>query len=279
MKAICAAAAASVAVTLLAGCTDGHSTASAAVVPTATATAAPGRTATGPSKPMGDGSVWTYVVNDAAGKPVEVGVRMTGAALRALPNDMPEGHPVPVMLEFPSAVGTGVLNHVEFYWNPMGHEPPGIWDKPHFDYHFFMADESVSKEVDPANEDFATKAENLPDTKYMPTDFAPPPGTAVSNTVPLMGLHWADKAIIRTPHQYDFTEEMIRGSWNGNVIFLEPMITRDWLLSHTPLDEQLKEPAAYQRSGLYPTTYTVHYDATRDEYSVALGGFTQREAS
>lgn len=278
MKAICAAAAASVAVTLLTGCADTRTSASGAA-PTASASAAPALTATGPSKPMGDGSVWTYVVNDAAGKPVEVGVRMTGASLRGLRMDMPEGHPVPVVLEFPSGLGTGVLNHVEFYWNPMGHEPPGIWDTPHFDYHFFLADEATVRDVNPDNDDFGTKAANLPDVKYMPADYVPPPGTAVSNTIPFMGLHWADKTITRVPHRYDFTQELILGSWNGEVTFIEPMITREWLLTHTPLDQRLKEPAAYQLSGLYPTTYTVRYDATNDEYSVALGGFTQRRAS
>jgi Domain of unknown function (DUF5602) len=282
MRAICAAVAASVTVSLLAGCADGPSTASAAIAaPTASATAAPsGLTgATGPSKSMGDGSVWTYVVNDASGKPAEVGVRLTGAALRGLRMDMPEGHPVPVVLEFPAGVGTGVLNHVEFYWNPMGHEPPGVWDAPHFDVHFFLADEATALEVNPGQDDFATKAAKLPDVKYMPTDFAPPPGNAVSNTVPLMGLHWSDKTLGHVPNEYNFTQEIIRGSWNGNVVFIEPMITREWLLSHTALDQQLKEPSAYQRSGLYPTTYTVHYDPTRDEYSVALGGFAQRGAS
>ncbi|HZE65351.1 MAG TPA: DUF5602 domain-containing protein [Sporichthyaceae bacterium] len=280
MKAICVAAAASVAVTMLAGCQNGQPSASAAVASAPSASSATATTAaTGPSKPMGDGSVWTYVVSDAAGKPVEVGVRMTGAALRGLPADMPEGHPVPVILKFPSGTATGVLNHVEFYWNPMGHEPPGVWDTPHFDYHFFIADEATAREVNPNNANFATRANRVPDVKYMPGDFAPPPGTAVSNTVPLMGLHWADTTVTRTPGKYDFTQEMIRGSWNGNVTFIEPMITREWLLSHTPLDHQLSEPQAYQRSGLYPTTYTVHYDAASDEYSIALGGFTDRTAS
>lgn len=279
MKAICVAAAASVAVTLLGGCTNNGATASAAIA-APTPSASTGLTgATGPSKPMGDGSVWTYVVNDAAGKPVEVGVRLTGAALRGLPMDMPAGHPVPVVLEFPSGAGTGVLNHVEFYWNPMGHEPPGVWDTPHFDYHFFIADEATAKQVNPADDNFATRAARVPDVKYMPSDFAPPPGPAINNTVPLMGLHWADKTLGHMPHEYRFSQEIIRGSWNGDVTFIEPMITREWLLSHTALDQQLKAPAAYQRSGRWPTTYTVRYDATRDEYSVSLGGFTQRQAS
>ena len=45
------------------------------------------------------------------------------------------------------------------------------------------------------------------------------------------------------------------------------MITRDWLLSRTALDEQLKQPLAYDKAGLWPTTYSVRYDEGKDEYT------------
>ena len=245
-----------------------------------TASAAPtGAPMAGPSQALGQGSVWAYVVPDAAGTPLEVGVRLIGAALTGLPTAPPDGHPMPVVLTFPSGANAGVLDHVEFYWNPVGHEPAGVWDKPHFDYHFFMVDQASARAVDPANPDFPTKAAKIPDAKYIPTDFVAPPGTAVANTVPGMGLHWLDQTEPPIPGQYQFTETMINGSYDGTRTFIEPMITRDWLLTHPTLDEQLKQPQAYQKAGLWPTTYTVRYDAAKDEYAVALGGFTDRQAS
>ncbi|HUR75436.1 MAG TPA: DUF5602 domain-containing protein [Sporichthya sp.] len=267
-------AAAVVALTLLTACSDGNEAAQTL----APAAAAP-TTATGPSQPMGEGSVWTYVLSDSTGKPTEVGVRLSAAALNGLPADTHGMHPMPTVLSFPSGTNTGVLNHVEFYWNPQGHEPPGVWDKPHFDYHFFMTDPAAAAAIVPTATDFATKAARVPDAKYVPADFVAPPGSAVDNTIPGMGLHWLDKTEPPVPGQYQFTETMINGSYDGTMTFIEPMITRDWLLTRTALDEQLKLPQAFQRSGLWPTTYTVRYDPAKDEYAVALGGFTERTAS
>ena len=294
-----AAVAAALALALLGSCAkevkpaEGDAAASAAPVASSTpepsaATATPAATASpaassapgeGPRLALGNGQVWAYVNSDSAGKPTEVGVRLNGAALEGLPQTMTMDHPVPMILTFPSGVASGVLDHVEFYWNPTGHEPPGVWDKPHFDYHFFMVDQASARAVDPANADFSVKSAKVPDPKYVPTDFVPPPGTPSANTIPGMGLHWLDQTEPPVPGEYKFTETMINGSYDGVMTFIEPMITREWLLSHPSLDEPLKQPQAYQRAGLWPTKYTVRYDSAKDEYSVALVDFTERQAS
>jgi hypothetical protein len=260
---------------LLGACADSKAAALAAAGSVTTSTGP----ATGASQPIGEGSVWTYVVSDGAGKPVEVGVRIPGAALNGLSADTGGHPPTPMVLAFPGGAATGVINHVEFYWQPSGHEPPGAWDKPHFDFHFFLADASAARAIDPNLPDFATKAARVLDPKYVPVDFVAPPGDPVKNTIPGMGLHFFDRTQPPIPGRYVFTQTMIHGSYDGQDLFIEPMITRDWLLTHPSLDEPLKQPQAYQRSGLYPTTYSVHYDAAKDEYSVALGGFTERQAS
>ena len=154
-----------------------------------------------------------------------------------------------------------------------------MWDKPHFDYHFFLTDAASSAAIVPTATGFKTKASKIPAAKYIPADFVAPPGKALANTVPGMGLHWLDSTEPPVPGKYVFTETLINGTYNGAVTFIEPMITRDWLLSKPALDEQLKLPRAFQTGGLWPTTYTVRYDAAKDEYSVALGGFVDRTAS
>ena len=268
-------AAAAVALTFLAACSDDDDAAEAV----APAAAASENSADGPSQSVGDGKAWTYVITDATGKPTEAGVRISGAALQGLPTESHGEHPMPMVLTFPSGSATGVLNHVEFYWNPQGHEPPGVWDKPHFDYHFFLTDAASAAAIVPTATDFATKAARIPDAKYIPADFVAPPGKAVDNTVPGMGLHWLDSTEPPVPGKYVFTETLINGTYDGMNTFIEPMITRDWLLTKPTLDEQLKLPQAFQTSGLWPTTYTVRYDAAKDEYSVALGKFVERTAS
>src|SRR3954468_13377391 len=55
----------------------------------------------GPTSPLGNGTIRGYVVSDEVGHPLEVGVRMTAAALQGLPMDM-AGMPKPVIVTFPS---------------------------------------------------------------------------------------------------------------------------------------------------------------------------------
>jgi hypothetical protein len=280
MKKITAATVAASLLLLVTGCSDDDD-ATDTVAPAATSSASSdtGSSEDGPSATLGNGKVWTYVIKGSDGKPVEVGVRLNGAALEGLAQSLNGMHPMPTVLSFPSGSSTGVLNHVEFYWNPQGHEPPGVWDKPHFDYHFYLTDPAAVAAIVPTASDFATKAANVPDSKYVPADYVAPPGSAVDNTIPGMGLHYSDKTEPPIPGQYNFTETMINGSYDGKMTFIEPMITREWLLTHPALNESLKLPEAFQTSGLWPTTYSVRYDAAKDEYSVALGGFVDRQAS
>jgi len=35
-----------------------------------------------------------------------------------------------------------------FHFNPQGHPPPGIYDVPHFDFHFYMMEESDVEEIE-----------------------------------------------------------------------------------------------------------------------------------
>ena len=58
------------------------------------------------------------------------------------------------------------------------------------------------------------------------------------------------------------------------------MITRDWLLTKPTLVQQaLQQPQAYQKTGYYPTNYSVRFDEQAKEYVVTLAGMTMRKAS
>src|SRR5690349_7443063 len=93
-------AAATVALTLLAACTSDADSDSVEALAPAAATGP----ANGPSSVVGNGTAWTYVVSDGAGKPTEVGVRMSGAALTGLATESHGEHPQPIVLTFPSGV-------------------------------------------------------------------------------------------------------------------------------------------------------------------------------
>jgi hypothetical protein len=233
-------------------------------------------TFSGPSQELGNGTVKTYVTLNDGGQPTEVGLRLTPTALEGLPQS-----DTTLMIDFPDQAADTAFDHVMLNWNPQGHEPPELFGRPHFDFHFDMVDMATMEAINPDDAAYAAKAEHLPEAKYVPQDYAVPPGPPVAaQAVPNMGVHLVDSSDTSlVPGEYDFTQIIINGVWDGRYTFIEPMITRDWLMTEPSLEQPLKQPQAYQEPGYYPTTYAVHVDQQTEEYVVSLGGLTMRDAS
>lgn len=232
----------------------------------------------GPAQSIGNGTVKTYVTLDNAGDPSEVGLRMSATSLDGLPAEdaIP---PRMIMLDLPQQASATVFDHVMINWNSHGHAPVELFGKPHFDMHFYMVDAAAVAKINPSSADFATRAAHLPDPKYVPLGYVLPPGTPAENTVPAMGLHWIDTADGMIPGKYDFKQTLINGSWDGAYTFIEPMMTREWMLTKQAIQENIKQPQAYQRNGYFPTTYGVRYDDQAKEYSISLGEMMMHHAS
>ena len=95
-----------------------------------------------------------------------------------------------------------------------------------------------------------------------------------------MGVHLVDSSDTSlVPGAFDFTQIVINGTWDGRYTFVEPMITRDWLLSKPTSEKPLKQPQAYQKTSYFPTTYAVHLDQQTNDYVVSLAGLTMRQSS
>jgi hypothetical protein len=98
-----------------------------------------------------------------------------------------------------------------------------------------------------------------------------------------MGLHWVDLASPELPPQSKpFTSTFIVGSWDGQVIFDEPMITREFILAHradTTTTRSFALPAAqrYVPAGFYPASYRITWDASAREYRIALTELSRRD--
>jgi hypothetical protein len=91
-----------------------------------------------------------------------------------------------------------------------------------------------------------------------------------------MGVHWIDP----TSHEFhgnDFTASLLVGSYDGEVNFIEPMITRAFLETRPDFTAEIKQPAAYAKTGYYPMSYSVRFDPEKHEYVVSLDGLTFRE--
>jgi hypothetical protein len=240
---------------------------------------------------LGNGQARTYVLTDGpSGRPVEVGVALSAEALDSLPKLAAEHAPgthgpsQAYLLELPVQNPTP-YRFVEVDWNPMGHGGP--YTAPHFDFHFYRVPLAVRNEIvldDPA---FAEKAARLPAADEMPAGYVSThvllKTTPAGMTVPLMGLHWLDiKSPELPPSNRPFTATFIVGSWNGQVIFDEPMVTRDFILaqrSGPASADSIPLPLAqrYVPAGYYPVSYAVRWDAAAREYRIALKGLTPRD--
>jgi len=234
----------------------------------------------GPSQQLGNGTVKTYVTLDDGGNPTEVGLRLSATALDGLP-EANAGPPPMLMLDFPDQASTTPFDHVMLNWNPEGHEPPALFGKPHFDVHFDMVDMATMEAISPSDPAYATKAERAPEAKYVPQGYVVPPGaSAAAQAAPGMGVHLVDSTDTSlVPGSYDFKHVIINGTWDGRYTFIEPMITREWLLTEPNVQQPLKLPQAYQKAAYYPTTYGVHFDEQAKEYVISLAGMTMRQAS
>jgi hypothetical protein len=209
----------------------------------------------GPAVPTGKGTIRSFVVLNAEGKPAAAGIKFTASSLTTLPT---EGVQYP--LELPIEAKLSGFDHLEVDWNPDGHEPAGVYTFPHFDFHFYKVTKEEQANVIPGPDTVSVKS------IYIPQDY-------VSGVVaiPDMGVHWVDsKAPEFTGGK--FTDTFIYGFYHGQLTFLEPMITLAFLQTKPDFKLDIKQPQYFQKTGYYPSVSHVYYDAVTDEYTVALEG-------
>jgi hypothetical protein len=74
-----------------------------------------------------------------------------------------------------------------------------------------------------------------------------------------------------------FSHTFIYGTYDGKLIFLEPMVSHAFLSSRPQQCRPVRSPSAYAAAGYYPTTYCVRHDAKSGSYRVTLEGLVYRE--
>ena len=275
--------------------------------PVETTTSSPNVRQYGTPQRVGNGTVRTYILLDEsnAGAPLEVGVAMSESAMEGLPAPMAMSAAAMkaaahmdmnvYLLDLPAQNPTP-YKFVQFDWNPLGHEPAGVYDLPHFDFHFYTVSKDVRASILPSDPQYAAKAANYPAPEYRAPFYldaataANAPAEAV--TIPMMGLHWLDvrspelQKLTGNPAGYrQFTKTFIYGTWDGQFIFDEPMITRAYILEKktatdpSVVDEVVPVPTAqkYSPAGFYPSAYRITWDAQQKEYRIALTQLSWKE--
>ena len=212
---------------------------------------------------VAEGTAQTWIKLDAAGNPASIGVSISEAAFMSVGGDVPQIW----SLDFPAEASGTPYTHMGLDWNPQGHEPPGIYDIPHFDFHFYMISKEMRVAIGPDDPEF----EIVPAPQFLPADHVKIPGG-----VPQMGAHWIDPMSGEFQGE-PFTHTMIYGSYNGKVAFMEPMITWGFINNTPSFSAEIKQPEAFAMEGVfYPTAYSFHFDEETREYRFSLDGFVQR---
>jgi hypothetical protein len=273
-------------------CADGSATTSpTAAAPARDAAAGVHRQYGAPVR-LGEGRARTYVVLDEkdAGRTLELGVALDERAMDGLrapdPSHGEHGDMDMFLLPMPARNATA-FQFVELDWNPKGHGAPYL--EPHFDFHFYTTSQAERDAILPSDPQYAVKAAHAPPAAEVPQFYASPAALLgippVVTAVPQMGMHWVDvrspelQGMLGHPEAYrPFTKTFIYGAWDGRMTFMEPMITRAYIMAKRDAtdpavrDEVIPIPtsAAYPGGTFRPDAYRIAYDPQAREYRIAL---------
>jgi len=219
----------------------------------------------GPAVPLGQGAGRAWVKVNSVGTPLATGLELSARAIESQGSEEKN-----YVFQLPKQAVALPYDHIELGWNPHGHEPDNIYTFPHFDVHFYL----ISSTLQAAIPFLAPPALDVPlAPQYVAPAYVQTPGL-----VPNMGAHWVDVLSAEFQPGGMFTKTFIYGSYNGNLAFLEPMITLDYLTQHGNETTPIRQPQAFQRAGYYPTSYTVSYNKSPQQYQISLNNLQYHPA-
>lgn len=202
----------------------------------------------GPRLPLGEGSAMAWVAVAAQGASVAVGVDLTEDSLRGLPEQHQE-----VTLALPAEARQAGYDHVGLDWVPHGHAPAGVYDVPHFDVHFYRITVAERDRIVREDPEFEAKMARPPAEGQMPS------GLRRGASVSRMGQHWGIAEASPPPAGHPFERGMVLGSYDGRLNFLEPMITRAFLLTRPDVTIPIRAPERAEGTLWWPEAYGVSF--------------------
>jgi len=216
-----------------------------------------------------ESQVCTWVVMEG-GAAVELGATFPMAIVEAVPSDAEMVWPPEQLaaIELPVEARTSLgIDHLGLNWEAHGH-PPGPFLTPHFDFHFYNVSQSEIRAIDCSDE---TKPSKLPARHVLPDIDVPGLGILVGLCVPRMGMHAMVEEELETTDP--FGASLVVGYYGGDVIYFEPMISRELLLEKS--DFALSVPAIENLPlGVhYPSEFRAEYDAVAKQYRMIFTGF------
>ncbi|RYZ49888.1 MAG: hypothetical protein EOP07_23780, partial [Proteobacteria bacterium] len=200
------------------------------------------------------GDVWSEATLDAEGKVESLSLYISMDSIQGVPMMDMESFIIPL----PEIVREQTFfDHVSLDWNPHGHEPVGIYTKPHFDIHYYHPSVKEVAAIDCSDSSFIS-------SELVPSGYALPPQLAAAGAcVPGMGYHASP--ITDFAPTYSFEETFIYGYYQTELAFFEPMITQEFLLEKKEAHRSLPNPASFGfLPYMFPLDYAVRYVEARD---------------
>ena len=220
----------------------------------------------GTSEVVGNGIVAAYIQFLQDGSPDQVGITLTSSVLIGLDSVSEKS----VTLEFDKSTNNTPFDHITFNWEPNGHPPQGIYTLPHFDVHFYLISESEQNSIRVTGADSAT-AYKTPGASYVPADYALLPNSGLDN----MGVYYYDTTAAEF-HGAKFTKSFLYGFYNASMIFMEPMVTKEFLDGKNYFRGTIKQPKSYPKPGYYPQTFVITNNPTQKLYAIYLTDFVKK---
>jgi len=214
----------------------------------------------GPEVRMGAGHARSFITITHHGVPTEIGMEMTASAIKELPGDFATF----VLPLHQKARDVTSFEHLTIDWNAHGHPPATIFTVPHFDFHFYTITNAERMAIPPYPLAMAA-FDKLPPAGFIPAGYVADPGG-----VPQMGKHWGDRSVAPGT----FTKTMVYGSYNGQVTFVEPMITLDVFQKAATFSLPYAQPTLFAEHTYYPTKY--NFFVKNGSYYVTLTHFVMR---
>lgn len=221
----------------------------------------------GESIAFGGGTVKSYIAYTDSGEPRELAVVLSETAMNNLPADFTSvSIPLPTNTQTP-------YTHIGFDWLPSGHEPSGVYDTAHFDIHFYMIPEAERLLIEA---DDSIQFQNFPPQGSLPSYYF-----SDGIGVPQMGTHWVNLLSPESSGQA-FTQTLVYGTYDGKVIFHEPMITKDFWANISRHDNapgasdkfSIPQPSIYPVvPAYYPTAYKIIHNEVHGTYSIIMTDF------
>lgn len=180
--------------------------------------------------------------------------------------------PRPVaIVPLPEAVtaATG-FNHLGVNWEPHGH-PPGLFLTPHFDFHFYTIAPDAVAGIDCQD---VNKPATLASAYALPDIDIPGLGSLVGLCVPLMGMHSMPASEVTVTDPFDAS--MLVGYYARELVFLEPMISRDRLLQTRSFSMDVPAVGDASSGLAWPAKLEVTYDSSARAYRFGFEGLASR---